>query len=505
MSPTNANRFLQDHDRPRVAVFTSARFPANHEQAFLHLLLRFADEEQLELRFFHSSIADELAETPELEGMLTRCMPAPCNTPWNEADIAWFEKQHPAVVQEILSTIAAHARITVEEARAHYSIAAAFTMARLARAWDADLAISHGHFDSGAAASICRALLGLRRAHLVQGLPNDAVLARLWPWNAAQSDLLMFGTNAMPLETESSKLAPGAATCDLDHANVRRELLALLSDKRGGRGADGRPAGFASDSPKEPTTCTVARPFVVIGAERTGSNMLVGMLESHPEITSYGELFNGRLIDEDVLDSVPKDFDTEHLLALRKQDHVAFYEELVRLTAERGARAVGFKLLYYHACVHGSLVEHLTSISNLHVIHLRRQDRLGRWVSHKRAIESDSWFTKRSTPRTGRQTRAARLGIGETLSDFLMQTMQEERADATFSHLPLMQVSYEDLTENPGDVTTNILAFLGVSPRQLQIRSQKTGRSNPRELVENWQELEKTLRRTPWRSLAEPQ
>ena len=504
MSPANPNRFLQAHDRPRVAVFTSARFPAEHEQALLQRLLQLADEEQLDLRFFHSSVSDDLPATPALEELLQRSMLAPCNTPWNEADMAWFEAQHPEAVQTIFSTIAAHAGISVEEARAHPPIAAAFTMARLARAWDADLAISHGHFESGAAASICRALLGIGRAHVVRNLPSDALLARLWPWNAAQSQLLMFGPDAAPLAARSGELAPDAATCDLDHENVRRELRALLRDKRGEGRADRRPAGFGGESPKEPTSCGVARPFVVIGAERTGSNMLVGMLESHPEITSYGELFNRRLIGEDVLDGVPEDYDTEHLLALRQRDQAAFYEELVRLAAERGARSVGFKLLYYHACVHGGLVEHLTSISNLHVIHLRRRDRLGRWVSHKRAAESDSWFTNQSTPRSERPTQTARLGVGETLGDFLQQAQQEERADATFGHLPLMQVYYEDLTERPGDVTADVLAFLGAAPHDLQIRSRKTGRSDPRELIENWHELGPALRRTPWRALAEP-
>lgn len=498
MSVPSPNRFLDARDRPRVAVFTSARFPAEYELAFLQRILRLGDDHDLELRFFHSSVPDELPEAPEVERLLQRSMTAPVNDRWNDADRRWFERQAPHVVEAVLAAVAEHTGMSPEEVRTHAALRAAFSMSRLAQAWGADLLISHGHFESAAAASVGRALLGKPRVHVVHEAPCDAPLSRLWPWNAAQSDLLLH-TAEMRTLIEAADAA--AATCPLDDSAVGPRVAALID---AAERACAAPRGFPQACAPRPQRADGARPFLVLGAERTGSNMLVGMLESHPQVKSYGELFNPRLIHEDVIDGeLPEGADVPQLLDLRRQDPGAFHRELVRLAADGGARAVGFKLLYYHGCIDDALVDHLTATPDLRVVHLRRRDRLGRWVSHQRASESDSWFAVKSSASRGAPAHTVSLQLGPMLNDFLMQEQQEERGDATFGHLPLMQVCYEDLTAAPQRIAAEVLEFLGVPPSDLEIRSRKTGTTDPRALIENWGELERALQRTPWRLFAE--
>lgn len=501
MSSASPNRFLQAHDRPRVAVFTSAQFPAKHELTLLERILQLGREQDLVLRFFHSSVPDELPDTADTCSLLARSMTAPVNDKWNDADRAWFERRDPEVVERLLAVIAAHTDRPVAEIRCHPALAAAFSMARLAHAWGADLLVSQGHFEAASAASISRALLAKPRVHVVHDQPGDALLPRLWPWNATQSDLLIHSNDSQRLAEDAS---PQTDICALESEDVDRKIADLLSRDRRARTPHRPTRSFCTARAPQTPAAAEARPFLVLGAERTGSNMLVGMLESHEQVKSYGELFNPRLIGDDVIDGeLPVAAAPSDLLPMRKRDPGAFHRELIRLAAAEGARAVGFKLLYYHGCINDALVDHLASTPDLRVVHLRRRDRLGRWVSHERASQSDSWFAVRGSGSDRPRPVTVTLPLGAMLNDFLLQEQQEERADATFGHLPLMQVCYEDLTAAPQRVADEVLAFLGVPPRDLEIRSRKTGTADPRQLVENWGELKSSLQRTPWRAIVE--
>ena len=498
MSVSYPNRFLDAHNRARVAVFTSARFPAEYEFAFLKGILRLGDEHDLDLRFFHSAVPDELRDEPEVERLLQCSMTAPVNAPWNDADRAWFERTSPAAVKEVFAAYAECTGMSPDEAWSDAAIRAAFTMARLAQAWGADLLISQGHFESAAAASIGRVLLNKPRVHAVHAPPCDALLSRLWPWNAAQSDLLLHTAEMRPL----IETVGGSARAHPLEDNALGNRITALCDE--GAPAHDAQHSFAVVREAAPRQANAARPFLVLGAERTGSNMLVGMLAGHAQIKSYGELFNPRLINENVIDGVlPEGADVQQLLDMRKRDPGAFHAELVRLATGTRTRAVGFKLLYYHGCINDALVEYLTSTPDLRVVHLRRRDRLARWVSHQRASASDSWFARRSSTRNETHAQTVSLHLGEMLNDFLMQEQQEERGDATFGHLPLLQICYEDLATAPQRVSKEVLEFLDVPSSELEIHSRKTGKLDPRVLIENWEELEQGLQRTPWRRFAE--
>ena len=70
------------------------------------------------------------------------------------------------------------------------------------------------------------------------------------------------------------------------------------------RRATAVPRGFHAAFPavvraKPPSQNGCARPFVVVAAERTGSNLLSELLSSHPRIDMNGELFNIAFIDDD--------------------------------------------------------------------------------------------------------------------------------------------------------------------------------------------------------------
>src|SRR5579871_4263372 len=75
--------------------------------------------------------------------------------------------------------------------------------------------------------------------------------------------------------------------------------------------------------------------FMVLGSARTGSNLLLSLLSAHPQVKTYGELFN--------LDMLPKASLTEVL-----DDPVAYLRQKVYQDHKSEIEAVGFKMFYDH-------------------------------------------------------------------------------------------------------------------------------------------------------------
>src|SRR5690606_23144645 len=112
-------------------------------------------------------------------------------------------------------------------------------------------------------------------------------------------------------------------------------------------------AAFATKPlPREPQVRRDVEPFVIIGAERTGSNLLVGAVAKQRAIACAGELFNPRLEEKGIvpwLEGCPTDPNLLH--AIRKSGARNLHARLVAAAAAGGASRVGFKLLYYQGLV----------------------------------------------------------------------------------------------------------------------------------------------------------
>ncbi|HEB52007.1 MAG TPA: sulfotransferase [bacterium] len=507
MSETRENRFLERSPRTRIAVFTSSRFPAGHDQHILARIIDLCRQVDADVRFFHHGIPETLLEGDgeHVHELLARSMIAPTNANAARADIDHFERTMPEQTRQLLTDI----RNEFEEPadpREHHATRWAFSLARLAAAWAPDLLLSYSHYEGSTAASIAHRLLGIPRVLVLPRPPEDGATPLLWQWHLAETELLILGApaRAAGIADLARRRAPAGSTVDLDAPDLFDRVAALAAAGRQRR-TNELPT-FVS-TPREPLRDLPAKPFLVLGTERTGSNMLVNMLNSHAAIQSYGELFNPTLMQRGVidgLDAATADADADDLRKLRAEDPRAFHIELIRRAAQGGKSHVGFKLLYYHGVIDNRLIDHLVAVPDLRVIHLTRRDRLARWVSHVRAVESGSWYATRSDRQTRPQgPRQVELALHTTLQDFLWQQLQEERAAATFAHLPVLEMSYEELAAAPAEQSGRALDFLEVERRPLQTSSRKTGARDARDLVSNWDEIAAGLRRTPFRHLAE--
>ncbi|MFN3241874.1 MAG: sulfotransferase [Planctomycetota bacterium] len=91
---------------------------------------------------------------------------------------------------------------------------------------------------------------------------------------------------------------------------------------------------------------TLPRRFIILASQRTGSNLLRSLLDSHPDVTAYAEVF---LKDHSWFENQHGPKDSPALVAERDADPVAFAQKHVFRDYEESVKAVGFKLFYQHA------------------------------------------------------------------------------------------------------------------------------------------------------------
>ncbi|MCA8949709.1 MAG: sulfotransferase [Planctomycetes bacterium] len=227
--------------------------------------------------------------------------------------------------------------------------------------------------------------------------------------------------------------------------------------------------------------------FVIVCAERTGSNLLVSMLRSHPDASAAGEVFNGRHLDDPI--PWPPARVRDELIALRRRDGPALLRELGTMATAQGLQAFGFKLMYFQGERNPAVVEFLQGIPDLHVIHLTRQNRLRRFLSHERARESDRWQSQRGKAPAPTRPRTLHIDFEECVRDFLLHMDKERLAARIFDGKPILEVTYEQLERDPQAVGHRVLEFLALPPCELELGQRKTGTDSLDRAIENLDEL----------------
>lgn len=220
------------------------------------------------------------------------------------------------------------------------------------------------------------------------------------------------------------------------------------------------------------------RRFIVLTRSRTGSNMLISCLGSHPAIHAESEVFqrlNGRACAE-ILDTV-------------------FGEHPRRI------RAVGFKIFYYHPLddPHAGIWEILPAMRELHVIHLRRRNLLRTLVSRKIAGVRDIWSSLeegQSDHTIG--AKEVTMTVDELRAGFRQTREWEKEYLRMFRVQPLLEVIYEDFVADPEVQFRRITDFLGVRYRPPQTSLRRQNPEPLRRLLSNFDELARAFAGTEW-------
>ena len=242
-------------------------------------------------------------------------------------------------------------------------------------------------------------------------------------------------------------------------------------------------------TPVYPSTLSYQQ-FVILCAGRTGSNMLVGLLQSHPKVDCYREVFHFSKPSWG-LDHL-RYLNTPQNIALRESDPAEFLDRLVFGPRPVGHQAVGFKLLYWH--MEGDrdpwrsrVLPAVQRDSSLKVIHLVRRDKLATVVSGHQAKMDKVWVKEREA-RVGLRPP---VRLSPTFVERRVRTLErmEVKYDTYFMGHDVLKVYYEDLVSEAEDSVNEIGRFLGLSSHTYRTKTAKTGRDRIEERIENYVEL----------------
>jgi LPS sulfotransferase NodH len=220
--------------------------------------------------------------------------------------------------------------------------------------------------------------------------------------------------------------------------------------------------------------------FLVLSAARTGSTMLIRLLQSHPDIRCEGEILGARNGNEPPLPD-------ERLAALREDDPTRFLAEWVYRDP-----VAGFKIKYEELMRRDfeRIRDWLASERSIKVVHLFRRNRLKRLVSET-AVRFDGTYGLTDPVRAPEAPRFT-LSVEQCLADFAKQERREARFSRLFADHDVLEVLYEDLP------LSAIQRFLGVEPRTLHTPTLKINPDRISDVLLNYEELREAFRDTPY-------
>ncbi|MGA1522491.1 MAG: Stf0 family sulfotransferase [Planctomycetota bacterium] len=508
------HRFDRQPNVPRVAAFHGWRFPVAEDADSYPEVERLVASVGGDLRFFHAGIPDPSGMGPELKARAGRAgFFVPFLDQIHQNDFHHFRRTRPDQVSSLLVGIGRIAQESEEAVWNRPVVRASFSLARWAQGWGADLVIARGQYEPAVHALITASLLGVPMALCLPWISEDSSFAALlpaqvevatvvWTGNQGVADVLLerFGDVIRP-----KLVGPGGGE-EVLLARMRDALSRSDAPSRLAHGpaAAFRPTGTPVGKPLDaaPNLVPRARPFVILGSERTGSNLLVGLLDQQSGFACAGELFNPRDIDERTIAWLEnREFDKSELLHLRSISPDALCDRLLRDGAAGGADWVGFKLLYYHGLIDDRVIHFLVDHPDLYLVHLRRRDRLARWLSHRRAEVKDEWFKGQRERVDASKQPSIELDPSETVSDFEWQQLLEERYAAIFAGRRVLEIDYEDFAADLAGTRARLADFFGREFGEMVPLSRKTGEKSARDGIANYESLLQAVRGTVWESL----
>jgi len=207
--------------------------------------------------------------------------------------------------------------------------------------------------------------------------------------------------------------------------------------------------------------------FTVVAHRRTGSNHLVSLLNSHPELVCYGEIFRNLYDVARFLPGLEDAFGAPEARTGRVGDF---------LTAIHGQVAPekagwGFKLMPFQ--VPNDVETILTGHVDRAII-LRRDNHLAQFSSDLIAAETGQGVAgRRAEIKTAKVHFQA--GAFEKFRAHVTENYDRARAALTQAGKPVLELEYMELQD--ADLPERLCAFLGVAPADLSSGHKK--RNNP--------------------------
>ncbi|MEM9256962.1 MAG: Stf0 family sulfotransferase [Pseudomonadota bacterium] len=234
--------------------------------------------------------------------------------------------------------------------------------------------------------------------------------------------------------------------------------------------------------------------FIIVGAARTGSTLLVRTLNSLPNIRCHGEL----LLPDNVR-GYEDGFDPAKATADRRADRLNRLRQerdadplgFIRNALQDPSGATGFKAIYstlFHP-TWSNLFDKLLADSGFKIVHLVRRDNLRRYVSEQ-VLQAGGPIHSAAG---GRADRRVTLDIDIDAFAAHCQELEEEtrRVRSLIEQLDTLELLYEDLAADTTGTVRCVCKFLSVAvdPTNIQPALSKVGASDLRDTINNYDAL----------------
>jgi len=241
--------------------------------------------------------------------------------------------------------------------------------------------------------------------------------------------------------------------------------------------------------------------FIVLSTQRSGSTWVVDMLNSHPHVLAYSELFmhGGEGIPQWSREQDVPYWQT--FVAEKGGGRLVMTFWLWRYldrayTPRPGIDAVGFKLMYSQLTPVARPLVPALWLRRARVIHLIRRNALDVVLSKEAGAARRGVLHARE----GHAVEAVRIRLRteDLLERMNAHEREIERARARFRRigLPYCEVVYEDLVRDEESGFASLFQFLGVRAEPVSSALQKVNPTSHEELIENYGEVREALEGT---------
>tara|TARA_B110000238_G_scaffold201159_1_gene255376 strand:+ start:13144 stop:13908 length:765 start_codon:yes stop_codon:yes gene_type:complete len=205
--------------------------------------------------------------------------------------------------------------------------------------------------------------------------------------------------------------------------------------------------------------------FIILSRSRSGSNLLVSYLDSHPNIHIRGEIF--------------------HTIG-----NASYLKKLSWFfkTMPDKFKASGFKIFYYHPLdkdVPG-LWDKLVSDKNIKIIHLYRENLIKTVISRQIALKTNVWSSEKSSNKSSKKFEINPKVIEKEIHDTLFM---KDKFNKVFSEHQKLEISYEDFIKLTTESLIKIQLFLDVPEKILKTHLKKQQTKSFNDIINNYDEI----------------
>lgn len=221
--------------------------------------------------------------------------------------------------------------------------------------------------------------------------------------------------------------------------------------------------------------------FIVIASGRTGSNLLISYLNSHPNIEAEGELFRdmeGRSCKEvwdDLYSNKPKSI-----------------------------KMAGCKIFYYHPfhTEDKSVWDYILNDKSIKIIHLTRENKLRTYLSLEIANKTDMWSRKKNK-NISLNKKQVEINFDEFLDRLNIIEQYENETRSKFKDHSFLEISYEQLVNNKKDTMKSVFGLLDIEESEIKSNYKKQNKEKVSDLILNYSEFMKKLEKSKYSYLVD--